>query len=66
MFINNLSDYIRIKRSGLFDSEYYLQKYPDVKKANINPLWHYVKYGWKEGRDLSATCNDNSLTFKIR
>lgn len=34
----------------LFDPEFYLEKYPDVKAANINPLLHYLKNGWQERR----------------
>ena len=40
-----------ISRSGIFDPNYYLLNYPDVRKADINPLWHFVKYGWKERRN---------------
>jgi len=43
--------YFRIKRSGLFDTHYYFQKYPDVRKAKIDPLMHYIQHGWKEARN---------------
>ncbi len=33
-----------------FDREYYLEKYPDVAMSGIDPLVHYKKHGWKEGR----------------
>jgi hypothetical protein len=39
--------------SGLFDREWYLTKYPDVAEAAIDPAIHYLKYGWREGRDPS-------------
>jgi glycosyltransferase involved in cell wall biosynthesis len=42
-----------IKRSGLFDAEYYLLNNPDVRRADVNPLTHFVKVGWKEGRNPS-------------
>jgi len=42
-----------IKNSNLFDEEYYLKEYPDVKAAKISPLEHYLLYGWKEGRNPS-------------
>ena len=42
-----------IKRSGLFDEEFYLSIYQDVKFNNINPIEHYLIFGWKEGRDPS-------------
>lgn len=40
-----------IKKSGLFDSKYYLLKNPDVKKSNIDPLTHFMRYGGVEGRN---------------
>ena len=33
-----------------FDTRWYLEKNPDVKKAGVNPLIHYILYGRKEGR----------------
>lgn len=35
---------------SLFNEEFYLNKYPDIKEANINPLGHYLEHGSKEGR----------------
>ena len=35
----------------LFDSAFYLQRYPDIASAGINPLVHYLQTGWQEGRD---------------
>ena len=48
-----LYHFLLIKRSGIFDPNYYLQKYEDVRKLDINPLWHFVKIGWKEMRNPS-------------
>jgi hypothetical protein len=39
-----------LKRSGLFDAEWYLREYPDVAEAGIDPLRHYIEHGVKEGR----------------
>lgn len=39
---------------GYFDHGYYLEKYPDVKKAGIPPLEHFLRYGAFEGRNPSA------------
>lgn len=47
-------DYWIIKRSGLFDAEYYLRTYPDIREADIDPMWHYCVYGWREGRNPSS------------
>jgi len=38
----------------LFDPAYYLAHNPDVAAAGVDPLLHYLTYGWKEGRDPSA------------
>ncbi len=38
---------------ALFDTNYYLARYPDIKAAGINPLKHYEQYGWREQRDPS-------------
>ena len=39
-----------VRSSGLFDRDYYLQRYPDVLKAGMDPVVHYVLYGANEGR----------------
>ncbi len=39
---------------GEFDRDYYLAANPDVREAGMDPLEHYVKFGWREGRDPSA------------
>jgi len=41
----------RILRSGLFDPDFYWQKYPEIKASGIDPLYHYIHYGAAEGRD---------------
>jgi len=49
----DILDYFVIRNSGLFDSKYYLETYADVRRADIDPIWHYVKYGWRENRNPS-------------
>ncbi|MPW20604.1 hypothetical protein GCT13_27920 [Paraburkholderia sp. CNPSo 3157] len=39
-----------IEQSGLFDEAFYRETYPDVARAGIDPLKHYVAWGGKEGR----------------
>jgi glycosyltransferase involved in cell wall biosynthesis len=46
-----LRDMRLIAASGLFDSDWYLQQNPDVAKAAVNPLRHYLRRGALEGRD---------------
>ena len=36
-----------------FDVAYYLDANPDVRKAGVDPLEHYVTWGWREGRNPS-------------
>lgn len=40
-----------IAASGLFDGGWYLEQYPDVRAALVNPLVHYLRHGAAEGRD---------------
>jgi|GEM_PF-5338070 len=42
-----------IQNSGLFDGNWYLEQYPDVKKSNLSPLEHFLGYGWRMGRNPS-------------
>lgn len=37
-----------------FCTEFYLEQYPDVLDAGIDPLQHYMRQGWKEFRDPNA------------
>ena len=46
-------NYKLLKKSKLFDARWYLKKYPDVAQAKYDPIEHYLKYGWKEGRNPS-------------
>ena len=45
-----LRDATLVARSGLFDENYYLGRYPDVAASLIDPLIHYVLWGAFEGR----------------
>jgi hypothetical protein len=40
----------RLSNAGLFDGEAYLQRYPDVAAAGMDPLDHYLQHGIREGR----------------
>lgn len=39
-----------IKTSGLFDENWYLNEYPDVKQSELSALEHYLRFGGFEGR----------------
>jgi hypothetical protein len=42
-----------IDRSGLFDRDFYLAEYPDVRASGLDPILHYVTIGAAEGRNPS-------------
>jgi glycosyltransferase involved in cell wall biosynthesis len=47
---SEISDYVLVATSGWFDREYYLERYADIP-SHRDPLRHYLRYGWREGRD---------------
>ena len=47
------SEYNVIKKSGLFDEDYYHRMYEDVKGTNLEAIKHYIELGWKEGKNPS-------------
>src|SRR5690625_4198395 len=42
-----------IRRSDLFDAQWYLTQYPDVANAKVSPEEHYLRYGASEQRNPS-------------
>lgn len=44
-----------LRRSGLFDAEWYLGTYKDVAHAGVDPLRHYIECGLREGRRPNAS-----------
>ncbi|EKO3597643.1 glycosyltransferase family 2 protein [Vibrio metschnikovii] len=50
----NEKDLARIRKSDLFDPEWYLNNYPDVKKLGMDPALHFLKYGGLLRRDPSS------------
>lgn len=53
----------RLQESTLFDADYYLQRYPDVKNADIEPVVHYIRFGAAEGRDPSDRFSTSGYRF---
>ena len=51
--LKDLITYWVIRWNGWFDKAYYLQNNPDVLQAKVNPLMHFIKFGWREGRQPS-------------
>ena len=49
-----IRDYFYIKKSGMFDKDFYLRVYPEVNACAYNPLLHYCRFGWREQKNPSA------------
>ena len=45
---------LAVYRAGLFDPLWYSEAYPDVALSGVEPLSHYLKYGFNEGRDPNS------------
>jgi GT2 family glycosyltransferase len=45
-------DYELVGSSGLFDRAFYLTEHPDVAKAGIDPIDHYLRFGAQENRSV--------------
>ena len=52
-------EYKAVAKSKLFDKQWYLSKNPDVKNASVDPIEHYIKYGWKEARECTPYFDGN-------
>lgn len=59
--ITNMTEYNvqLIWKSGLFDTEYYVKTYPEVKRLKLDPVVHYHTLGWKQGYNPSPSFNVN-------
>ncbi len=41
----------KVTTLGGFDPQFYLNHNPDVANAAVDPMQHFIEYGWREGRD---------------
>ena len=49
-----------LRETGLFDEEWYRERYPDVISSGADPLLHYCEFGWIEDRDPSSSFSTSS------
>jgi hypothetical protein len=61
-FWRRLERSIRKRRKMLgaawnFDPVWYLETYPEVSAAGVEPLWHYINFGKQEGRQKNKSHN---------
>lgn len=54
-----------IKRSNLFDEQWYKSEYPDVSVSGMKPVEHYIKYGAKLGRRPNRNFDVNYYAKKF-
>ncbi len=47
----------QIEDSGLFDNQWYIEQYPDVKDFGMTPLMHYLKIGASQGYNPNPLIN---------
>jgi len=57
---NKKRSIILVSQSKMFDKKWYLSQNPDVKSQKMDAAKHYVKYGWKEGRNPSPQFDGNT------
>ncbi|CAH6828712.1 hypothetical protein VCHA34P112_170108 [Vibrio chagasii] len=43
-----------------FDKQFYLENNKDVSESDVEPIEHYLNFGWKEGRNPCSWFNVNS------
>jgi len=43
-----------IEDSELFDKDWYASSYPDIQSFKAGGIQHYIRFGWREGRNPSA------------
>jgi GT2 family glycosyltransferase len=42
-----------LKKTELFDKTYYIEHNLDARHSDVSPIRHYIRSGWKEGRNPS-------------
>ncbi len=64
-FDDDLNNCIKIiKDNNLFNHELYLEKYSDIYKSGYDPLVHYIKSGFAEGREMFPKYDFNDYINK--
>jgi GR25 family glycosyltransferase involved in LPS biosynthesis len=58
--VRDLVEVAQISGSDLFDKNWYLRKNIDVALADMNPAYHYLRYGYLEGRDPGPEFSTNT------
>ncbi|MDP5032812.1 glycosyltransferase, partial [Paraglaciecola sp.] len=62
--LHNLS--LLLANSHYVDSQWYLERYPDIAAANVDPLKHFVEHGLEEGREINPAINLSGLAYSTQ
>src|ERR1700722_324748 len=55
----------QLQPSFYFSPKWYLSKYPDIKKANMNPFSHFLLRGLSENRQTAEFVKNGKLEFPL-
>ena len=58
-FLSETQNLYVIRNSGLFDTDWYLSRNPDIAETKVDPVLHYLRSGGFEGRDPSPKFNSS-------
>lgn len=50
-YVGLLQERRKTLMTGMFDAEWYRNAYPDVALSGLDPVYHYLMFGVKEGRN---------------
>ena len=59
-------EYKLIAKSKYFNKRWYLKTYSDVAAAKMDPVYHYLNHGWKEGRNPGPNFNTCGYLFAYK
>ena len=60
IFSKHSFEYRRIKKSKLFNKNWYKKNYLDSEGLSLNPIEHYITVGWKKGYNPSLYFDGNA------
>lgn len=60
------NEYKIIAKSKYFNKKWYLNRYVDVARKGVDPIKHYLEYGWKEGRNPGPNFDTNGYLKRYK
>jgi len=58
-----LEEITKLIKLGYYDHDFYVFMNPDISSSGVNPLMHYLQFGWREGRQPSANIKYSEMEF---